>query len=153
MPNAKIIHRGKMVFEGNSGSGHQVLMDSSPEVGGENKGIRPMEMVLLGLGGCTGIDVVSILNKMRIPFDSFEIEVLGKRAADHPKVYEHVTTRYAFAADAQYADKIIRAVSLSQEKYCSVSAMVAKSAHIDAEVYINGEKATTLSYDVAGDKG
>lgn len=146
MPNAKVIYRQKMTFEGVSGSGHHVLMDSSPEAGGDNQGIRPMEMVLVGLGGCTGIDVVSILNKMRVSFSAFEMELLGQRADDHPKVYTWVTIRYHFEASRDDADKIVRAVTLSQEKYCSVSAMVGATARIDAEIYINGEALTTLSH-------
>lgn len=146
MPNAKVTYRGKMVFEGTSGSGHQVVMDSSPESGGENQGIRPMETVLVGLGGCTGMDVVSILNKMRVPLESFDMEILGKRADEHPKVYEWVTIRYRFRCDEEQAEKVVRAVSLSQEKYCSVSAMIAKSARIDAEIYINDGPPTTLSF-------
>lgn len=146
MPNAKVSYRGKMVFEATSGSGHQVVMDSAPEVGGENKGIRPMETVLVGLGGCTGMDVVSILNKMRVSFEGFDMEILGKRADEHPKVYEHITVRYRFGADRADEEKIVRAVSLSQEKYCSVSAMLAQSAKIDAEIFINDDLVKTLSH-------
>lgn len=146
MPNATVSFRENMVFEGLSGSGHRLLMDSSPETGGANQGMRPMETVLVGLGGCTGMDVVSILNKMRVNFSGFEMEILGKRAAEHPKVYERITVRYRFLADITDADKIIRAVTLSQEKYCSVSAMLVKTAHIDAEVYINDEEVSSLSH-------
>ncbi len=146
MPNAKVSYRGKMLFEGTSGSGHRVMMDSAPEVGGENQGIRPMETVLVGLGGCTGMDVVSILNKMRVSFTSFDMEILGKRASEHPKVYEHITVRYQFSGDKADIDKFVRAVSLSQEKYCSVSAMLAKSAKIDAEIYINEELVMSLNH-------
>jgi putative redox protein len=146
VPNAKVTYQGKMVFEGVSGSGHRVTMDSAPEAGGENQGIRPMETVLVGLGGCTGMDVVSILNKMRVPFSAFDMEILGKRAGEHPKVYEHITIRYRFNADRADADKIVRAVNLSQDKYCSVSAMLAHSARIDAEIYINDEAITSVSH-------
>ncbi len=144
MPNATVSFQGKMVFEGISGSGHHVLMDSSPESGGANQGIRPMETVLVGLGGCTGMDVVSILEKMRVATKSFDMEILGKRAEQHPKVYERITIRYRFSGNLADSDKIIRAVTLSQEKYCSVSAMLAKSADITAEVYINDTLVTTL---------
>jgi putative redox protein len=148
MPNAKVVYRGNMVFEGISGSGHSVVMDSAPEAGGENQGIRPMETVLVGLGGCTGMDVVSILQKMRVSFEAFDMEILGKRAETHPKVYELITLRYRFSGRRDDAEKIIRAVSLSQEKYCSVSAMLAKSAHIEAEIYLNGDLILTLNQPV-----
>lgn len=148
MSNATVTYRQNMVFEGVSGSGHHVLMDSSPDVGGDNQGIRPMEMVLVGLGGCTGMDVVSILNKMRVPFTAFEMEIAGSRADDHPKVYTAVTIRYRLEGNRDDVDKFIRAVTLSQEKYCSVSAMVGATATIDAEVILNGETISTLTHSV-----
>ncbi|MCY0898159.1 MAG: OsmC family protein [Firmicutes bacterium] len=145
MPEARVKYQGKMAFEGISGSGHRVLMDGAPEVGGENRGIRPMETMLVGLGGCTGMDVVSILEKMRVPLTSFEMGIVGHRVDTHPKIYDHITIRYEFQTDVAHTDKVIRAVSLSQEKYCSVSAMLAKSAKIDAEIVINGEVVHRLS--------
>ncbi|MCY0878980.1 MAG: OsmC family protein [Firmicutes bacterium] len=146
MPEARVKYLGsKMAFEGVSGSGHRVIMDGAPEVGGENQGIRPMETVLVALGGCTGMDVVSILQKMRVPFASFEMNITGHRVDTHPKIYDHITIRYEFQADKDHADKMIRAVTLSQEKYCSVSAMLAKSARIDADIVINGEVVHTLT--------
>ncbi len=146
MPNARIHYQGKMLFEGVSGSGHRVMMDSAPESGGENQGIRPMETVLVALGGCTGMDVVSILNKMRVEFQSFDMEILGKRREEHPRAYQYITVRYQFDADEADLEKITRAVSLSQEKYCSVSATLEASARIEAEIYINGNLKGTLSH-------
>ncbi|MCL5116425.1 MAG: OsmC family protein [Firmicutes bacterium] len=146
MAKTVVTHKGKMLFEGNSPSGHQVFMDASPDVGGENKGVRPMEMVLLGLGGCTGIDVISILNKMRVAYEAFDMEIEADRAEDHPKIYEHIRIRYRFQGDEGQQDKFVRAVTLSQEKYCSVSAMLAATARIDASVEINGTVVTTLSH-------
>jgi len=133
-----------MLFEGVSDSGHRVVMDSAPEVGGQNQGIRPMEMVLVALGGCTGMDVVSILNKMRVSYTHFRMEAEGQRADEHPKVYRHITLKYIFEGDGEAKDKFMRAVTLSQEKYCSVSAMLAKSATIQADVILNGETIGTL---------
>lgn len=146
MARAVVTHQGKMVFEGMSGSGHQVVMDSSPEAGGTDRGVRPMEMLLLGLGGCTGIDVVSMLNKMRVPFERFEMAIEGDRVETHPKIYKNITIRYQFTGPDIAPDKIIRAVTLSQEKYCSVSAVLAASAHIDAEIEINGEVIERLQH-------
>lgn len=139
MAKAIVDFQGAMTFKGTSGSGHSVVMDSAPEVGGQNQGIRPMETLLVGLGGCTGMDVVSILNKMRVPFQTFRIAIDGERATEHPKVYTNITMRYEFEADQPEVEKFVRAVRLSQEKYCSVSAMLAKSARIDAAVVMNGE--------------
>lgn len=144
MPTAHVSFRGNMMFEGVSGSGHAVVMDSAPEAGGENQGIRPMETLLVGLGGCTGMDVVSILNKMRVEFDSFDMEISGDRAEEHPKVYNRITIRYRFAGQNLDPEKVTRAVTLSQEKYCSVSAMLNKSAAITADVIINDETVATL---------
>ena len=105
-----------------------------------------METVLVGLGGCTGMDVVSILNKMRVGYTSFDMEIHGARADEHPKVYKHITMIYRFEGDDDASDKVVRAVSLSQEKYCSVSAMLAKNARIDAEVVLNGNTIARLSH-------
>lgn len=137
MPTATVSWVKGMQFSGVSGSGHTVTIDSSPDVGGQNAGIRPMELVLVALGGCTGIDVVSILNKMRVPFTALRIETEGQRQSEHPQVYERVVVRYYVEAPDDGLDKIKRAVHLSQEKYCSVSAMVAKTAVVRAEVYLN----------------
>jgi len=145
MPKATVTFKGKMAFDGVSDSGHHIVMDSAPEVGGENQGVRPMEMVLIGLGGCTGMDVVSMLNKMRVDYQTFDMEIVGDRTDEHPKVYEHITIRYRFDGDPLAVDKVVRAVTLSQEKYCSVSAMLEKSARIDAEVMLNGDVVAHLS--------
>lgn len=140
MTSVVVRHQGQMVFQGENASGHRVTMDSSPEAGGSNQGVRPMEMLLLGLGGCTGIDVVGMLEKMRVPFERFEIAIQGERADDHPKVYRDIGIRYQFFGDAIAKDKVLRAVRLSHEKYCSVSAMLQASASVSAAVYINGER-------------
>ena len=119
-------------------------MDSAPEVGGQNQGVRPMELTLIALGGCTGIDVVSILNKMRIVVEEFKMDMDGTRAPEHPKIYRTIQLNYRFKADEAAADKILRAVHLSQEKYCSVSAMLGAVAVIEANIYLNGQLLETL---------
>lgn len=137
--------KGPMAFEGLSESGHRIIMDASEEVGGENRGVRPMELVLLSLGGCTGMDVVSILRKMRVTYTSFEIELDADRVLTHPKVYERLMLRYRLEGDRASSDQIIRAVKLSQEKYCSVSAMLARTAEVLVEIVLNGETIYPLS--------
>ena len=134
-----------MAFEGLSESGHRIIMDASEEVGGENRGVRPMELVLLSLGGCTGMDVVSILRKMRVTYTAFEIEIDADRVLTHPKVYERLMLRYRLEGDRASSDQIIRAVKLSQEKYCSVSAMLARTAEVLVEIVLNGETIYPLS--------
>lgn len=134
-----------MAFEGLSESGHRIIMDASEEVGGENRGVRPMELVLLSLGGCTGMDVVSILRKMRVTYTAFEIEIDADRVLTHPKVYERLMLRYRLEGERASSDQIIRAVKLSQEKYCSVSAMLARTAEVLVEIVLNGETIYPLS--------
>ncbi|POB10979.1 MAG: OsmC family peroxiredoxin [Sulfobacillus thermosulfidooxidans] len=121
-------------------------MDAAPEVGGQNSGVRPMDLTLIALGGCTGIDVVSILQKMRAPVKSFTMDIDGDRAPDHPKVYTTIVINYRFETEHDIQDKISRAVHLSQEKYCSVSQMLVKAATIEARIYINGNLAETIAH-------
>ncbi|WP_082344080.1 OsmC family protein [Sulfobacillus thermosulfidooxidans] len=139
-------YTGDMQFVATAPTGHSVVIDSSPEVGGKNSGVRPMDLTLMALGGCTGIDVVSILKKMRVNLDSFTMDIDGERASDHPKVYTKIFLNYRFSTPDDAQDKISRAVHLSQEKYCSVSQMLVKSAVIEARIFINGELVETLSH-------
>ncbi|WP_227765200.1 OsmC family protein [Zhaonella formicivorans] len=123
--------KGKMAFEGLSGSGHRVMADARPEVGGENRGPSPMELVLIGLGGCTGMDVVSILEKMRVSYDDFKISISAERKEEHPKTFSRVSLLYEIWGKDVPEDKLKRAVDLTQEKYCSVLHMVNKTAAIE----------------------
>ena len=111
-----------------------------------------MELVLLSLGGCTGMDVVSILRKMRVTYTSFEIELDADRVLTHPKVYERLMLRYRLEGDRASSDQIIRAVKLSQEKYCSVSAMLARTAEVLVEIVLNGETIYPLSQRTSVDR-
>jgi len=115
-----------LTFVGKGISNHWVVMDGPEEFGGANAGTRPMELVLVGLGGCTGADVVSLLKKMRVNVDKFEIHIHAQRAEEHPRVYTRIDMVYKFWGKNLKASesKIIKAVDLSQEKYCSVSAML-----------------------------
>ena len=128
--------KGKMLFEGISPSGHSILMDAKPEVGGEDKGPQPMEVLLLALGGCTGMDVISILNKMRQKVKEFKIKIHFKRAKEHPKVYTEINLLYEFKGENLEYEKVKKAVDLSQNKYCSISAMLRKTAKINYEIKI-----------------
>ncbi len=143
----KVSFRGPMAFEGTTDSGHRVMMDAAGEVGGENRGVRPMELVLVALGGCTGMDVVSILNKMRVAYTAFDIEINATRRSEHPKVYREIDLVYRIEGEEAASDKVVRAVQLSQERYCSVSAMLAQSAVINVEIVFNGETIGSLHYE------
>lgn len=118
-------------FVGETGSGHAVVMDGSPESGGRNIGIRPMEMMLLGLGGCTAFDIVMILERMREKVTGLDIALEGTRATEDPKVYTHVRLVYKVTGRKLKPANVERAVNLSAEKYCSATAMFAKSATIE----------------------
>jgi putative redox protein len=101
------------------------MLDATPEHGG--RGPSPMEALLAALGGCTGIDVVSILQKMRAPLEGLEIQIAGERAPDHPRIFTHITMEYVFTGAQLAPEQVQRAVTLSQDRYCSVSAMIRKA--------------------------
>jgi len=118
-------------FVGESGSGHAVVMDGAPEAGGRNVGVRPMEMLLLGLGGCTAFDVVMILERMREKVTGLDIAMEAERAAEDPKVFTRVKMIYKVTGRGLKPANVERAVNLSAEKYCSASAMFEKTATIE----------------------
>ena len=119
-----------MSFVGESGSGHSVVMDGAPEAGGRNLGVRPMEMMLLGLGGCTSFDVVSILQKSRQQLVDCEVEIEAERADTIPKVFTRIHLHFIVAGRNLDPTKVAKAVDLSADKYCSASRMLEKTAAI-----------------------
>ena len=119
-----------MSFVGESGSGHSVVMDGAPDAGGRNLGVRPMEMLLLGLGGCTAFDVVSILHKSRQKIVDCEVEIEAERADEIPKVFTKIHIHFIVSGNDLDAKKVDKAVSLSADKYCSASRMLEKTAAI-----------------------
>ena len=127
-------------FVGESGSGHAVVMDGPEDSGGRNLGIRPMEMLLLGMGGCTAFDVVHILRKARQPVSDCVVELEAERAATEPKVFTRIHVHFRVSGDALPEKQVARAVELSAEKYCSASIMLGKVAEIthDYEVIDSG---------------
>jgi putative redox protein len=118
-------------------SGLSFGVDAAPEFGGKNHGPSPKPLVLSALAGCTGMDVVSILNKMQMPFDSLAIEVDGTLGEEHPKVYTAIRIRYIVAGGRAELAKIEKAVKLSLDKYCGVAAMLGKTAAITHEIVLN----------------
>lgn len=129
---------GKRKFEAVGNSGHQVVMDAKPDVGGENQGSRPMELLLMGLGGCTGIDIMMILEKMRFTVDEFRIEIDAERQDQHPQRFTVIHMNYILRGAGLTREKVERAIRLSEEKYCSASASL--NAEIHATYELNGTK-------------
>jgi putative redox protein len=133
---AKVTWINGRAFLGESGSGHAVVMDGAPDAGGRNIGVRPMEMLLLGLGGCTAFDVVMILEKGREKITDVELELEATRASEDPKVFTHVKLIYTFKGKELKQAAVERAVKLSAEKYCSASFMFEKTAKLEHEIRI-----------------
>ena len=123
-------------IEGVTQSGHQVLMDRSPEVGGQNLGARPMEMLLLGLGGCALIDVILILRKSRQAFSDIRVEINADRADTIPAVFTRIHLHFVVTAGEIDPKRVDRAISLSAQKYCSASKMLDSVAEISHDFEI-----------------
>jgi len=128
--------QGGMACEGTTESGHSVLMDAAPEVGGENKGARPMEMVLLGLGGCTSIDVIMMLQKAKQAVEDCQVEIRSERSDSIPKVFTKIHVHFKITGQDLNPKKVERAVNLSAEKYCSVSKMLEASVEMSHDFEI-----------------
>ena len=125
-----------MLMVGKSHSGHSITMDGPPEIGGENLGVRPMEMLLLGVAGCTMIDVVTTLKKMRQELTHCETKVSAERADDHPKVFTDIHIQLIIQGKGLDTKKVEKAITLSAEKYCSASIMLGKTASISHDFEI-----------------
>lgn len=125
-----------MSFVGESESGHSVVMDGPPDSGGRNLGVRPMEMVLLGMGGCTAFDVVLILQRQRQQITDCHVELSAERAEDVPKVFTKIHMHYVVKGNSLDEKKVARAVDMTAEKYCSVSIMLAKSVEVSHDFEI-----------------
>jgi putative redox protein len=115
-------------------NGHNVLMDTTADDGGNNSGPSPKRLMLASLSGCTGIDIVSILDKMKVAFSDFSITVHAALSTEHPRIYNYVKITYKIKLAAADKPKMIKAVSLSQEKYCGVYAMFTAFAKMDTEI-------------------
>jgi putative redox protein len=124
---AKIKWVEEMTFVGESGSGHSVLMDGPPDLGGRNLGVRPMEMILLGLGGCTSFDVMLILKRARQSVTDCVVELEAERAETNPKVFTRIHVHFIVSGKDLKENQVKRAVDLSAEKYCSASIMLAQA--------------------------
>jgi len=127
--------KGNMAFEMNL-DGHKLITDASEDIGGNNLGPRPKQLLLAGLIGCTGIDVMSILKKMKVQLDDCVIKVEADNTEEHPRVYENIHLTYIFKGKNLSRRSLEKAVSLSQEKYCGVSAMLKKATSITYDIII-----------------
>ena len=130
--------QGEMGFTGKNQTGGSIQIGTI----GQQIGVSPMELLLLGVAGCTGVDIIHILRKKRILLDQFEVRVRGKRADDHPKIYTEIEIEYLLWAKDLSPKAVEQAIELSEEKYCSASAMMSKSAEIRSSYRIltPGEK-------------
>lgn len=127
--------KGNLAFEADV-NGHKVLMDATAEAGGENSGPGPKKLQLVALSGCTGMDVVSILKKMHVEIEKCNIEVQGDVTEEHPKQYSKMHVIYEFKGKNLPMDKLEKAVSMSEEKYCGVGALYRKAIEVTSEIRI-----------------
>ena len=125
-----------ITFVAESGSGHAIVMDASPDVGGRDLGARPMELVLMGAGGCSAIDVVHILRKARQDMVDCVVELDAERAAEDPKVFTRIHMHYIVTGRGLNPAQVERAIKLSKEKYCSATIMLAKTAEVTSDYEI-----------------
>ena len=134
--DAQVVWKGNMSFDGSAESGFTMPLGANSEVGGDNDGFRPMELLLVGLAGCTAMDVISILKKKRQEVTGFDVKVHADRAADHPKVFTDITLEYIVSGQNIDPVAVERAVELSETRYCSAQAMLGKTAKIDHKITI-----------------
>jgi putative redox protein len=134
----RIVWKEGMAFEA-ALDGFTIAMDADPKVGGQGRGPKPKGLTLVSLGGCTAMDVISILRKMKQPIDSFAIHVGSTLAEDHPKKFEVITVRYELTGEGIDPGRVKRAVDLSNERYCGVHASLEPGVELRSEIVINGE--------------
>ncbi len=134
--DAKVIWKERMSFEGTSDSGFKVPLGTSPNVGGDDDGFRPLELLAIGLAGCTAMDVVSILRKKRQEIGNFEVKVHAERSDEHPKVFTHLSIEYVISGKDISREAVERAVELSANKYCPAQAMLKQVAPMEMKVTI-----------------
>ena len=139
MVEAKVTLVKDMQFEGDADSGHTLIMDADDTAGGHNAGFRPMELLLVGFGGCSGMDVISILRKKRQQVTGLEINVKGEKTDDNPKVYKEVHIEYIVKGKDIAKEAVERAIALSLDKYCSVGATLSKAGRITQSYRIIAE--------------
>lgn len=128
--------KGRLSFDGKAESGFTVPLGSTPDVGGDNDGFRPMELMALSLAGCTAMDVISILSKKRQAVSDFRVAVKTERADEHPKAFTHATIEYHVSGQGVQEDALVRAIELSATRYCPAQAMLKQVFPIDLVYFI-----------------
>lgn len=146
---AAVVWRSELAFEGSADSGFTLPLDAGPSHGGRGDGFRPMELLALGLAGCTGMDVLSILRKKRQRVSGFEVRVLARSAADHPKIFAEMALHYVVRGPGLDRAAVDRAIELSITKYCPAHAMLARAAVIRHTVEVLEEAGDGPSGDAA----
>ena len=131
MPSATVTYVNGMQFVGETASGHAIVMDGDADVGGRNTGARPMELLLVGLGGCSGMDIVSILKKKREQVTGVEVAINGTKASEYPMKYTDITVEFVVRGKSLSEEAVKKAVQLSMDKYCSVKATLEGAAKIE----------------------
>jgi putative redox protein len=130
MLNAKVTYTNGLQFVGEASSGHAIVMDGDTGVGGHNTGLRPMELLLVSLGGCTGMDVISIMKKKQQDVTGFEININGQKAENHPKKFTDITIEYIVKGRGISEEALKKSIDLSINKYCSIKAALEGTAKI-----------------------
>ena len=129
--------KNKMLLESDNPLGKNLLMESGPDFGGSNQGLSPKALMLSSLGGCTGLDVLSLLKKIRVEIEDFKVTVNGELTEEHPKYYDKVSIDYYFTGTDLNEEKIKKVVFLSEERYCGVIKMFRAFAEVTIAIHIN----------------
>jgi putative redox protein len=137
--NVTTTWKGKMQFESTNPSGETLLINAGPENGGEGAGLRPKALMLSALAGCSGLDVASLIEKMKLEVDDFKIETTANLTEEDPKTYDEVTLEYHFYGSNLNEDRLKRAVDLSVEKYCGVLEMFRKFAKVEVKILFHNK--------------
>lgn len=136
--DAKVVWKHRMSFTGSAESGFTIPLGTSPDVGGDNDGLRPMELLAIGLAGCTAMDVISILQKKKQEVTGFEVQVHADRAEEHPHVFTKIVIEYIVSGPNVERSAVDRAVQLSADKYCPAQAMFRKVVPIELKITLGG---------------
>jgi len=145
---ANAVWKGNMTFVGESATGFPIQMDSDLAAGGTNSGARPMELIAIGLAGCTAMDVISVLKKMRQNVTQFEVRVDAPRSSEHPKVFTSAVITYVISGKNLAENSVLRAIELSATKYCPVETMLSQAFPMDLhyEIYEDEGDKQRLTY-------
>jgi putative redox protein len=137
---ARVVWKERMTFSGTADTGFELPLGADPSVGGDNDGFRPVELFAIGLGGCTAMDVISILRKKRQDVTAFEVQVHADRAEEHPKVFTHVVVEYHLTGHDIDEKAVVRAIELSSTRYCPAQGMLKQVVPIELVYHIHEDE-------------